>query len=105
VETGNFKNLSYLKTFKKKDDKGWTVKAVVPGFKKEDLKIEIKKKHIIVEGIKTDNPESYSFKEVVYFAEELNEKESNAKLENGILTIDAVKKNSELEKKTYLEIE
>lgn len=97
-------------------DKGrdYEVKAELPGVKKEDLDIDMDKNYITINAKKHEetNVDDKSFKKsefrygefsrTVYFPEEINVDKTEAKLEHGILKIDAQKKYSDKELKKKL---
>ncbi len=99
-------------------DKGrdYEVKAELPGVKKEDLDIDIDKNYIIInakkEEEKTENDKSYKksefrygeFSRTVYFPEEIDVDKTEAKLEHGVLKIQAPKKYSEKDAKKKLSV-
>ena len=86
-------------------DKGkdYEVKAELPGVKKEDLDIDIDKNYIVInakkEEEKEENEKSYKksefrygeFSRTVYFPQEIDVEKTSAKLEHGILEIEAPK--------------
>ena len=83
------------------EDKGknYIVKAELPGIKKEDLDIDLDKNHITINAKKEEKQEeenkSYKksefkygeFSRTVYFQEEVDTENTEAKMENGILEI------------------
>ena len=99
-------------------DKGrdYEVKAELPGVKKEDLDIDIDKNYIIINAKKkeekTENDKSYKksefrygeFSRTVYFPEEIDVDKTEAKLEHGVLKIQAPKKYSEKDAKKKLSV-
>ena len=99
-------------------DKGrdYEVKAELHGVKKEDLDIDIDKNYIIInakkEEEKTENDKSYKksefrygeFSRTVYFPEEIDVDKTEAKLEHGVLKIQAPKKYSEKDAKKKLSV-
>ena len=94
-------------------DKGkdYKVCAELPGLKKEDLDIDIDQNYITINAEKRDETDteegSYkksefrygSYSRTVYFPEEIDVEKTEAKIEHGILKIDAPKKH--LEKDTH----
>ena len=82
---------------------GCTVKAELPGVKKEDLDIDIDKNHITINAKKEEeNKEDTKgyrksefrygeFSRTVYFPQDIDVAKTTAKLEHGILKIDAPK--------------
>ena len=99
-------------------DKGrdYEVKAELPGVKKEDLDIDIDKNYLTINAKKEDenkvDEKSYKksefrygeFSRTIYFPEEINVEKTEAKLEHGILKIDAPKKYTENESKKKLAV-
>jgi len=87
-------------------DKGrdYEVRAELPGVKKEDLDIDIDKNYMTINAKKIEeskvDEKSYKksefrygeFSRTVYFPEEINVDKTEAKLEHGILKIQAPKK-------------
>lgn len=90
-------------------DKGkeFVVKAELPGVKKEDLDIDIDKKYITINAKKEEEKEEDSktykksefqygeFSRTVYFSEEIDTENTKAKLEHGVLKINAPKMKKE----------
>lgn len=99
-------------------DKGkeFIVKAELPGVKKEDLDIDIDKKYITINAKKEEECEvdenSYKksefrygeFSRTVYFPEEIDVEKTEAKLEHGVLKINAPKVRVEKESKKKLTV-
>ncbi len=99
-------------------DKGrdYEVRAELPGVKKEDLDIDIDKNYMTINAKKVEenkvDEKSYKksefrygeFSRTVYFPEEINVDKTEAKLEHGVLKIDAPKKYSESESKKKLTV-
>lgn len=98
-------------------DNEYKIKAELPGVKKENLEIDIDKNHVSisakkqeehVEDTKSCRKSEFKygdFSRVIYFPQEINIEETNAKLENGILCITApkLKKNNEETKKLQVQ--
>ncbi len=99
-------------------DKGrdYEVRAELPGVKKEDLDIDIDKNYLTINAKKEEenkvDEKSYKksefrygeFSRTVYFPEEINVEKTEAKLEHGVLKIDAPKKYTENESKKKLTV-
>lgn len=99
-------------------DKGrdYEVRAELPGVKKEDLDIDIDKNYMTINAKKVEenkvDEKSYKksefrygeFSRTVYFPEEINVDKTEAKLEHGVLKIDAPKKYSESKSKKKLTV-
>ncbi len=91
---------------KEKEDR-FEIKAELPGIKKEDLDIDMDKSHITInakkEEEKEENTKTYKksefqygeFSRTVYFSEEIDTENTRAKLEHGVLKIDAPKMKKE----------
>lgn len=98
-------------------DNEYKVKSELPGVKKEDLEIEIDKSHISITAKKHEEHHEDTkscrksefrygdFSRVVYFPQEINVEETKAKLENGILCIEAPKMKPDKEETRKLEIQ
>ena len=74
-----------------KDDKVFVYFAV-PGFKKEDLKIDFVDNYLKVSGkrsnkINSERPWEYELKENIKITKKVKDDEIDAKLEDGILTV------------------
>ena len=94
----------------------YSVKAELPGVKKEDLDIDIDKNHITINAKKEEelkeDTKGYrksefkygEFSRTVYFPQEIDVDKTDAKLEHGILSIIAPKLEKEHEGKKKLEI-
>ena len=90
-------------------DKGkdYQIKAELPGIKKEDLDIDIDKNYLTINAEKneekTEEENSYkktefrygTYSRTIYFPEEIDIEKTQAKLEDGILKIDAPKRYSD----------
>ena len=99
-------------------DKGkeFIVKAELPGVKKEDLDIDIDKKYITINAKKEEETEvdenSYKksefrygeFSRTVYFPQEIYFEKTEAKLEHGVLKINAPKVHMEKDSKKKLTV-
>ena len=99
-------------------DKGrdYEVRAELPGVKKEDLDIDIDKNYLTINAKKEEetkvDDKAYKksefrygeFSRTVYFPEEINVEKTEAKLEHGVLKIDAPKKYTENESKKKLTV-
>ena len=91
-------------------EKEYCVQAELPGVKKEDLDIDIDKNHLTInakkEEEKEENNSNYKksefrygeFSRTIYFPEDIEVDKTSAKLENGILKIEAPKKDADKEK-------
>ena len=98
-------------------EKDYIVQAELPGVNKEDLDIDIDKNYITINAKKEEEHEEKDdhykksefrygeFSRTVYFPKDIDTEKTTAKLENGILKIDAPKKESEKEKVKKLTIQ
>ncbi len=101
------------------EDKGelYQIKAELPGIEKENLDIDIEKNHLTINAKKQEEEKfeanSYKtsefrygeFSRTVYFPEEIDLDKTKAKLNNGILKIEAPKIHLEKENKKKLTVE
>ncbi len=83
------------------------IKAELPGIKKEDLDIDMDKSHITINAKKEEEKEEDTktykksefqygeFSRTVYFSEEIDTENTKAKLEHGVLKINAPKMKKE----------
>ncbi len=97
-------------------DNEYKIKAELPGVKKEDLEIEIDKNHVKITAKKIE--EHYNdtkscrksefkygdFSRAVYFPQEINVEKTTAKLENGVLCLDAPKEQPNKEEIKKLKV-
>ena len=89
------------------NDKDYLVKAELPGVKKEDLDIDIEKNRLTISAKREEEHKEESkgyrksefkygeFSRTVYFPNEIDIEKTNAKLEHGILRIEAPKLDAE----------
>ena len=101
----------------KEKDKEYTVKAELPGVKKEDLDIDLEKNYITINAKKEEEKEeeekgykksefSYGeFSRTIYFPQEIDIDKTKAKLEHGVLKITAPKMIVEKDNKKKLTVE
>ena len=101
----------------KEKDNEYTVKAELPGVKKEDLDIDIDKNYITInakkEEEKEENEKAYKktefsygeFSRTVYFPQEIDVEKTKAKLEHGVLKIDVPKLSKEKENRKKLSVD
>lgn len=97
-------------------DKEYCVKAELPGVKKEDLDIDLEKNRLTIsakkeeehkedmKGFRKSEFKYGEFSRTVYFPEEIDIDKTSAKLEHGILRIEAPKLNAEKIASKKLEI-
>lgn len=96
--------------------KNYVVCAELPGIKKEDLDIDIDQNYLTINAEKHEekNVEENAYKKsefrygsysrTVYFPEEIDVDKTEAKMEHGILKIEAQKKHTEKDSHRKLEI-
>jgi len=101
----------------KEDEKNYCVKAELPGVKKEDLDIDLDKNHVTINAKKEEEKEEKDknykksefrygeFSRTIYFPNEIDIEKTSAKLEHGILKIEAPKVEAEKEKVKKLAIQ
>ncbi len=101
----------------KEKENEYTVKAELPGVKKEDLDIDIDKNYITInakkEEEKEENEKGYKksefsygeFSRTVYFPQEIDVEKTKAKLEHGVLKIEAPKREAEKENRKKLTVD
>lgn len=101
----------------KEKDKEYTVKAELPGVKKEDLDIDMEDNYITINAKKQEEYDeendgykksefSYGeFARTIYFPQEIDINNTKAKLEHGVLKITAPKKIIEKNNKKKLSVE
>ena len=97
-------------------EKEYCVKAELPGVKKEDLDIDLEKNRLTISAKKEEEQKEDmkgfrksefkygEFSRTVYFPDEIDIEKTTAKLEHGILRIDAPKVNAEKVTTKKLEI-
>jgi HSP20 family molecular chaperone IbpA len=73
----------------KEDDKAWTLSLDVPGVAREDLEIAVEG---AVVRIETRKEAARQYKAAYELAEEIDAEATQAKLENGVLTLTLAKK-------------
>lgn len=98
-------------------DNEYKIKAELPGVKKEDLEIDIDKNHVSIsakkqeehlEDTKSCRKSEFKygdFSRVIYFPQEINLEKTKAKLEHGILCINAPKLQKKNEETKKLEVQ
>ena len=101
----------------KEKDKEYTVKAELPGVKKEDLDIDMEDNYITInakkqeehdeenEGYKKSEFSYGEFSRTIYFPQEIDINNTKAKLEHGVLKITIPKKIVEKNNKKKLTVE
>ena len=119
--TGQTKENSLMKTDAKETDAGYELEMDLPGFKKEDVKIQLAEGVLNIEATtNTENDEKDengkyirrerfqgTCKRSFYVGEDVKQEDIKAKFENGVLKVSVpkVEKQPEIEKKQYIEIE
>ena len=94
-------DFEYIKSDIIKRENGITIKAVMPGFRKEDIKVDVNDNVLIITGeniIKEEDENIYIIKEIrtgkykrIFSLEGYNKESIKAKYENGILYVDVDK--------------
>lgn len=115
---GSTRNL--MKTDIKETDKGYELAIDLPGFKKEDVKAQLKDGYLTISAArdenrdKKDKKDNYLWKEryygstsrSYYVGENVTEEDIHAKFEDGILRLSVPKKETEkVEENKYISIE
>ena len=119
VYGNNASNL--MKTDVKETEDGYTVDIDLPGFKKDEIKLQLEKGYLTVSAAKNVNNDEKdkngkyvrrerfagNVRRSFYVGEKVKEEEIHPKFENGILTFQLPKenKNAVEEKKHYIAIE
>ena len=97
-------------------EKEYDIRAELPGVKKEDLDIDVEKNTITIRAKKEEENEEGSkgykksefkygeFSRSVYLPQDINIEKTEAKLEHGVLKIEAPKKYSESDSKKKLTV-
>lgn len=110
-----------MQTDVSEDDKGYTVTMNLPGYRKEDVKGEVKDGYLTISAsTSTSNDEkdksgkyirrerySGSCSRSFYIGDEVTQDDIKARFENGVLTIDIPKKEAapKVEQNRYIAIE
>lgn len=97
-------------------DNEYTVKAEMPGIKKENVNIELNKNYLTISAEKNEEKEEKnkkyhktefrygSYSRTVYFPHEVNVNDAKASVDNGILTVKIPKLKREEENTKKIEI-
>ena len=97
-------------------DNEYSVRAELPGVKKEDLDIDIDKNHITINAKKEEEKKEDTkgfrksefrygeFSRTVYFPDEIDVDKTEAKLEHGVLKVHAPKRFAEKDAKKKLSV-
>ena len=109
-----------MQTDVKETDKGFTLDISLPGFKKEDIRAELKEGYLTINAEKNEEKNEEENGKFIrkerytghcsrsfYVGEEVTEQDIHAKFENGVLTLDIPKKEPEkkVEEKKLIAIE
>ncbi len=109
-----------MKTDVKETDNGYEVAVDLPGFKKDEIRLELNDGYLTISAEKgldkdeKDKKDTYirreryagSMSRSFYVGESLTEKDIHAKYENGILTLDVPKEDKKaVSEKRYIAIE
>lgn len=119
--TGQTKENSLMKTDAKETESGYELEMDLPGFKKEDVKIQLAEGVLNIEATtNTENDEKDedgkyirrerfqgTCKRSFYVGEDVKQEDIKAKFENGVLRVSVpkIEKKPEIEEKKYIEIE
>ncbi len=110
--------MQLMKTDVKEEENGFTLDIEIPGYNKEDLKLELKEGYLNVSAEKNSESKEEKGKYIrreryfgtvsrsFYVGEELTTEDINAKFENGVLNIFVPKKETqpELPESRYIQI-
>lgn len=98
-----FKDENYLNAELKEDKDNYYIKTELPGFEKDKIKIDFDNDKLIIQGEKSEEitDKKHHFSEISYgtffrsftLHKNVNEKETKAKYENGILSVIVPKLN------------
>lgn len=120
MKTGTRDN-GLMKTDVKETEDSFMIEMDLPGFKKEDVKAQVKDGYLVIEAVKNADTEEKeengkyirrerfygSAKRSFYVGEDITEEDIKAKYEDGILTLDIPKKEAKpvVEEKKYINIQ
>lgn len=114
-----FSTSQLMKTDVKENENGFTLDIELPGYSKDDLKLELKEGYLIIsavknEDIKDEEPDKYVHREryfgtvsrSFFVGEALEVEDITAKFENGVLTVNVPKKELQpkLPESKYIQI-
>ncbi len=109
-----------MQTDVKETDKGFTLDISLPGFRKEDIRAELKEGYLTINAEKNEEKNEEENGKFIrkerytghcsrsfYVGEEVTEQDIHAKFENGVLTLEIPKKEPEkkVEEKKLIAIE
>ena len=119
MKTGTRDN-GLMKTDVKETEDSFMIEMDLPGFKKEDVKAQVKDGYLVIEAVKNADTEEKeengkyirrerfygTCKRSFYVGEQLTEEDIKAKFENGVLTLSFPKEvKKEVEAPKYIAIE
>lgn len=110
---------SFMKTDITETDNGFTLDIELPGYSKDDIRLELEKGYLSISASHNENKEEKTEGGKVirreryygnmarrfFVGEELTEEEIKARFENGILKLDIPKKKAVVPEKKYIAIE
>lgn len=111
---------SVMKTDIKETEQGYELDIELPGFKKEDVKAQLKNGYLLIQAVRNETNDqkdsngkyirkerySGSVSRSFYVGEKLTEKDIHAKFEDGILKLSLPKADArKVEQDTYIAIE
>jgi len=110
-----FKNSSIMKTDIIENNNSYLIKAELPGFKKEDIKIDFDRGYLSISATKNENIENsdkylrrerfYGEIKRTFYVGDILESEIKANYQNGILNIIFPKEIKNNNNKKYIDIE
>lgn len=114
-------NANLMRTDVKEDEKAFTVEVELPGYNKEDVKVELKDGCLKITGEKTEDTEENteagkyirrerffgSCSRSFYIGEDVTKEDIKAKFDNGVLsiTVPKLEKKPEIEQNHFIAIE
>lgn len=118
VQNGNTQNV--MRTDVKETDQGYEIDMDLPGFKKEDVKVQLKDDYLTIQAVKDANSDQKdsdgkyirrerfngSVSRSFYVGNKVTEEDIHAKFEDGILKLTLPKEGShKVEENKYIAIE
>lgn len=118
VHTGNTRDI--MRTDVKENDQGYEIDMDLPGYKKEDVKAQLKDGYLIIQAVQNVNNDqkdddgkyirrerySGSVSRSFYVGDKITEEDIHARFEDGILKLTLPKKDShKVEENNYIAIE
>ncbi len=111
-------NQRIMSTDIKETDEGYELDIELPGFKKEEINLQLKDGYLKVSAAKAENKEEKKNGHVIrqerysgamqrqfFVGEHLTEDDIKAKFEHGILSVNVPKKEAKIEQAKYIAIE